>query len=257
MWNENYDLIEFLFTQVFYYDWDDSDRSFVSMPAKVGDARYQYTIAINKILSAENIGWRLIHGILEKSGNEILAGPVLGKVRLLLANPLYKGPNDQFNNALKFFNQRPNADKVNCIKEAVGALEGLARILLKDFAITLGKATEAFAKMGVLKKPLDRTFHALFGYASELPGARHGAHDLPEIDMNETEFVLYASASCMLLLASRYQPPAAIPETPTTIRAEVPKKPIIFDFPGEDFPKDEPADKKEEADPPPADEVPF
>jgi hypothetical protein len=258
-WNEVFDLIQYLFTEVHYCEYDQGPEEWFEVPPKFADARYKYTIKVNSILSTENIGWTLKNGILERSGNEVITGAVLAKARSLLTNPLYKGPEDQFSHALKFYNQRPKADKVNCIKEAVGALEGLARVLLQDSSITLGKAIEKLVSKGVIKKPFDRTFHALFGYASELPGARHGAAKVPEIDMNETEFVLYTSASCMLLLASRYQPPAAILEKPTISRAKLPKKPIVFDFPEEDIPPDAPAGKKEEPDVPPDDDdiVPF
>jgi len=256
-WNEVFDVIQFLFTEVYYYSYDEQENEWMIFPAKFSDARYQYTIKVNSILSTENIGWKLKSGFLERSGNETLDSEVLIKARKLLSNPAYQGPNEQFNSALKFFNQRPAPDKVNCIKEAVGALEGLARVLLKDPTVTLGKATDIFVKKGIIKKPFDRTFHALFGYASEMPGARHGAHDLPDIDMYETEFVLYSSASCMVLLAGCH-PFNIIPEKPAEIRAKELEKPVISDFPEEEFPENDPT--KEEEDPPEFpgdDEVPF
>jgi len=57
----------------------------------------------------------------------------------------FEGPNYQFLKAIDFFNKRPKPDLENCVKEAVGALEGVARILLKDRNITLGKATDKLA----------------------------------------------------------------------------------------------------------------
>jgi hypothetical protein len=150
-WNQVFDLIQCLFTEVHYCEYDPGPEGWFEDPKKYADARYKYTIKINGILSAENIGWTLKSGILERSGNEVLTEAVMNQARALLSNPLYKGPEDQFNRALKFYNQPLKPDKANCIKEAVGALEGLVRILTKDPAISLGKAIEKLAATGVIK----------------------------------------------------------------------------------------------------------
>lgn len=250
-WSEIFDLIEFLFTQVFYFDWDDSERSLLPVPAKVGDARYQYTIAINKILSSENIGWKLKKGQLERVGSEILDGETIEKARKLLMNPDFEGPNVQFNKALGFFNKRPRPDLENCVKESVCALEGLVRILLKDNNITLGDATSLMVGRKIIRKPFDKTFHALYGFVSSEPGLRHGAHALSKIDIAETEFVLYSSAACMVFVANRF---GAMPREilPTSSRSKPPEE----EFPELDEPAEFPEDDTPNT-PVDDDEVPF
>jgi hypothetical protein len=84
------------------------------------------------------------------------------------------------------------------------------------------------------------------------PGPRHGAHILPTIDLAETEYVLYNSAVCMLLLAKKYEV-VPIDDNKTS------KSPVIAndipDFPAEEETPDFPIEKE----PPefPDDEVPF
>jgi hypothetical protein len=75
---------------------------------------------------------------------------------------------------------------------------------MKDRNITLGNAVNVLVGRKVIRKPFDKTFHALYGFVSSEPGPRHGAHVLPSIDIPEAEFVLYNSAVCMLFLANKF-----------------------------------------------------
>jgi len=155
-------------------------------------------------LASENVGWRLKKGKLERVGSEVLDREIIEKARGLLINPDFAGPNSQFNKAFELLSKRPNPDLENCVKDAVGALEGLARILLKDNTITLGKAVDKLVGKKVIRKPFDATFHSLYGFVSTEPGARHAAYILPSIDFAEAEFVLYNSAVCILFLANKF-----------------------------------------------------
>ena len=71
-WNEIYDLVEFLFTQVSFCELDEYGMEWITFPEKTGSARYQYTKDINHILSSEYIGWKLKKGQLERIGSEVL-----------------------------------------------------------------------------------------------------------------------------------------------------------------------------------------
>lgn len=251
-WFEIFDLIEFLFITVQYYDYDESEREWNVFPNRVGEARYQYTKDINNLLSSENLGWRLKKGRLERLGSEFLDKEVVEKVSKLLLNPDFIGPNNQFNKALEFFSKRPKPDLENCVKEAVCALEGLVRILLKDKNITFGDAINHMVGRKIIRKPLDKTFHSLYGFVSSEPGPRHGAHILPTIDLAETEYVLYNAATCMLFLADKFnilsveeKPAEGLP--PEDEVSVFPAKEETPDFPTEEEPPEFPGD----------DEVPF
>ncbi|MBU4494434.1 MAG: hypothetical protein ABIN18_15100 [Pseudomonadota bacterium] len=203
-WNELYDLIQHLFTLVVSYDYDEEDECWKFFPERVGNIRYSFTVEINKLLDAENIGWRLKKGMLEREGSEYLDKETIEKTKKVLGHPDYIGPNYQFLKAIDFFNKRPKPDLENCIKEAVGALEGVVRILMNDNNITLGKAVDKLIATGKMRKPFDKVFHVLYGFASSEPGPRHGAFELSKIDIGETEFVLYNSAACMLFLCKKF-----------------------------------------------------
>ncbi len=203
-WNKIFDLIEYLYKLVVYYDYDEEKGSWRVFPEYVREIRYNYTIKINDLLSSENIGWRLKKGELEREGSEYLDRETIERVKKVLKHSDFEGPNNQFLKAIDFFNKRPKPDLENCVKEAVGALEGVARILLKDRNITLGKATDKLVKRNKIRKPFDKIFHVLYGFVSNEPGSRHGAFKLSEIDLGETELVLYNSAACMLFLCEKF-----------------------------------------------------
>jgi len=201
--NEIFDLIEYLYQILVYTELDD-DFGFCEIPGLEKEIRCKYTTDINNLLSSENIGWHLKKGKLERKGSEYLDKEIIERVKSVLKHPDFKGPNNQFNKAIDFFNKRPKTDIENCVKEAVGALEGVARILLRDKNITLGKAINKIVKMGKMRKPFDKIFGALYGIASTEPGIRHGAFELSNASIAEANFVLYNSAACMLFLCEKF-----------------------------------------------------
>jgi len=183
----------------------DQIEGYYVIPENVGKIRYQYTIKINKLLSSENIGWRLKKGKLERTGSEFLDKEIIEKTRKVLKHPDFIGPNNQFNKALDFFNKRPKPDLENCVKEAVGALEGVARVLLNDRNISLGKAADKLVGLREIRKPFDKIIDVLFGFASAEPGIRHAAFKISKIDIVETELVLYNAAACMIFLCKKFE----------------------------------------------------
>lgn len=193
-WYEIFDLMEYLFNIIHPGD------KYKDIPS----IRYQYTVDINRLMDSENIGWHLSRGKFERRGSEYLDKETIHKVRNLLINPVFSGPSVQFNKAVDFLSKRPAPDKENCVKEAVGALEGVARILLDDKNITLGKAVDRLVKENKVRKPFDKIFHALYGFASSEPGVRHAAIDVSPIDIGEAWFVLYSAAACMIFLCDKF-----------------------------------------------------
>jgi hypothetical protein len=99
----------------------------------------------------------------------------------------------------------------------------------------LGDAIKEFVGKKLVRKPLDKAFHALYGFVSTEPGSRHGAYDLSSLDIPEAELVLYSSAACMLFLAKKYgiSPPAE--EAALSSGANVSADGRVSEFPdGED-----------------------
>ncbi len=69
----------------------------------------------------------------------------------------------------------PTPDLANAAKEAVGAVEALARITVGDSRATLGEAIKTLGAAGRVKPPLLKGIEELWGWACGEPGVRHAA----------------------------------------------------------------------------------
>ena len=203
-WYELFELIEYLYGLVAFYYYDEYKQQWQSFTDQVNQIRYDYTVKINQLFEDENIGWRLKKGKFERIGQEFLETEVIQKTKDILKNELFAGPNKQFNKAIGFLSKRPDPDLENCVKEAVGALEGVARLLINDETVSLGKAVDKLIAMGKIRKPFDKIFDALYGFASTVPGARHAAVKPSNMSVPEASFVLYSSAVCIVFLCETF-----------------------------------------------------
>ncbi len=203
-WYELFELIEHLYDILVFPAYDESQQCWRDFPERVREIRYTYTIDINKLFEGENIGWRLEKGKLERIVPDFLETEVIQKTKGILKNQLFTGPNNQFNKAFGFLSKRPYPDLENCVKEAVGALEGVARLLLKKEKVSLGEAVDKLINIGKIRKPFDKIFHVVYGFASNEPGVRHAAIKPSNMTVQEASFVLYCSAVCILFLCETF-----------------------------------------------------
>jgi hypothetical protein len=89
-------------------------------------------------------------------------------------------------------------DLEKAVSESVGALEGVARIITgqKDF----GKAVDAALSGREGAGALGASLKALYGYASQLPGARHGRHSEPDVTIADARVVVRMAGSAIAYL---------------------------------------------------------
>ncbi len=121
------------------------------------------------------------------------------QVQEKLSAPRYAAAKEHFSKAVSYM-AGPSPDWPNAAKEAVTAVESLAKIVSDREDETLGKAVAHLRATGKLAPPLDRVFDALWGYTSSTPGVRHGGTSPPTITETEAAFVVNLSASAILYL---------------------------------------------------------
>ncbi len=100
------------------------------------------------------------------------------------------------------FHENSPADESNACKEAVSAVEQLARIVVDDQSATLGGAITSLRASGRLQPPLLRCFEDLWGWASSTPGVRHGSAQTSNVDAPTAAYVLKCSEAALGLLLS-------------------------------------------------------
>jgi hypothetical protein len=90
----------------------------------------------------------------------------------------YSAVRTQYQRALDALHGRP-PDLERAVAEALNALEAVARVRSgkKDFGKAIDAALDGRPHAGALAA----TLKALYGWASQLPGARHGRHEEPDL----------------------------------------------------------------------------
>jgi len=112
----------------------------------------------------------------------------------------YNSVLEQFQKAIKFLYDSKPPDSLNCVKEAVGAVEALAKILLNQPSKTLGDLAKPLS-VAYLKHPaMEKIIHGIYGVASDIPGARHGAYRTPDFDKYDAEYILNVASSVIIYL---------------------------------------------------------
>ncbi len=111
-----------------------------------------------------------------------------------LSAPRYSSVLEHWSKARNFFDNEP-LDFKNAAKEAISAVEALAKLITNQPNATLG---EAVKKLGPLIHPaLGRAMKGVWGYASAVPGVRHGGTALSNVAEEDAGFIL---ESCELLI---------------------------------------------------------
>jgi hypothetical protein len=105
----------------------------------------------------------------------------------------------QYLRALRSLHGRP-ADPEKAVADALGALEGVARISTgkKDF----GRAIDSiFSTAPGWHKALAESLKKLYAYSSQLPGARHGRHQEAEPVIQEALYTVRACGAAIAYIA--------------------------------------------------------
>ena len=162
----------------------------------------QFSNEVNELFVRHYFGYELRDGRVERVGANVQEEPI-AEARAILRDPELSGPDKQFQKALAFYNRRPEPDCENCVKEAVGAVEALARVLLQDDSLLLSAAAKRLQKEKGVNPNLLRLISDLYAYRGDAKGVAHGL-TAKEVGLAEAEFVLSASANAIVYLARLY-----------------------------------------------------
>ena len=108
--------------------------------------------------------------------------------------------------ALKALSPRPNVDAPGAIYHAMGALEAVARDMVGDKSLLLGKSSIAIRKL--LPAPLDIAFSKIRGYASNV--SRHVTEGRDPSN-EEAELVVGLASSAVTYLIRKGPVPRPTP----------------------------------------------
>jgi len=145
-------------------------------------------------------------GMLERITAEIdLFGvkhrPIGAGVILQLQAQPYSGPRQHWIEAQAALRSSPPRF-THAAREAVHAVEGMAKIVAESPNDTLGGCIAVLRKRGVLDAPTAKTLDALWGLVNTIQGIRHGAREVQYLTQARAEHIVGLAEAALKLLLS-------------------------------------------------------
>lgn len=148
---------------------------------------------INKVLSEEKAGYRMIDGLITPITSELELNS-LSKSMSTKFEPV----NTHFRKALELYSKRKNPDYENSIKESISAVEAICCIITgtNGAQATLGKALKKLKDNGVyIHTAMESAFSSLYGYTSDENGIRHGATYASKVEAEDAKFMMISCSA--------------------------------------------------------------
>lgn len=157
----------------------------------------EYETTVNRVLARNGIAYEMRDGKFQPFDPE---GDALG---LELQNPVQGGQfatvREQFQRALDAVSGI-NPDARTAIREATNALEAFGRIRTGKPSASFGDVVPPLLGGTPSRKALGASLKTLYGYASQVPGARHGNHVKENITLAEARFTVRVCGAALALL---------------------------------------------------------
>lgn len=157
---------------------------------------------IEAIFAEENLPYAMTPNGIVWRFSQPAAAAINEATRLLVEDESLRGPAEQWQKALGHLSERP-PDAQNCIKDAVGALEGTGRILSGRDVETLSKLIVPFSKEIGMHPTLATVADKLYAYRGDEQAVAHGAiRELGGLAA-EAELVLHLSAATIVYFVKK------------------------------------------------------
>lgn len=191
-WFETYDILEFLV------------ENHLGMTVKTtygGRDRYYHAVkpdyireVVNRILEAELSGFRFIGNILTPISDKAEVVEIEEAMTRSTAQGL-DGAREHLKASLKLLGKKPEPDYRNAIKEAISAVESVARQLSGSPKTGIEGALEKLSKSTEIHPALKTGFKNLYGYASNEDGIRHAILDQPKVGFVEAKYMIVSCSA--------------------------------------------------------------
>lgn len=160
---------------------------------------------VNGILQKEGVPWRVNANKVTRDRPAPIQQQI-SAANALLSNPRYAQVDEQFRKAIDFLDRRPNPDLPNAVKDAVGAIEGLARIISNSSSGNLNALINDQPIRDRIHPALRQSIEKLYAYRGDVGGAAHSNVSAHEVSDEDAEFVIGMTASTLILLSSSAAP---------------------------------------------------
>ncbi len=174
-WRAVYDLIDFVV------------QEFPSKPDNLIDA-------FNKALKREGSAFRFVLGTLSPISENIEISAIDEAAKEAKLRGLH-GAAEHIASAIEMLGRRPAADYRNAVKEAICAVESVAKQLTGEEGATLGPALANLAGKTAIHSALLTGFKSIYGYTADADGIRHAILDTPTVDFAEAKYMVVSCSA--------------------------------------------------------------
>lgn len=183
-WNEVYEFVEAHIASV-----DEEDRA---------KRMKEY----NSLFETEKSGYRFLNGELASITNreEIETFEKAGETP-------YASVNKHIQKAIALYSDVNSPDYENSVKESISAVEALCSIITGETGsqATLGKMLKHLEDKGVkIPQAMKNAYSALYGYASEEGGIRHGSKEFQGVPAEDAKYMLVSCSAFVNYLIEKW-----------------------------------------------------
>lgn len=200
-WFEVYNLLEFI-AQDFLQDEKIHFMDNLSGGTGILPSASEFEQEVNEILERELSGYRFIQKQIVPISNEIETSVIKEALKQSEQAGL-QGAHTHLKTALEFLSKKPNADYRNSIKEAISAVESLAKYITGVKGQGLKEPLDEFSSKIPIHGALKEAFIKLYGYSSNEQGIRHALLDAPNVGLEEAQFMLVSCSAFVSYLISK------------------------------------------------------
>jgi len=189
-WYETYNLIEFLadnhrvLTRISY------GHGYTYHKTKSDELKTHF----NSIFERELSGFRFISGVLSPISDKVEQTAIEDTINAAREANLF-GAQEHLETSLKLLGKKPEPDYRNSIKEAISAVESVAKKISGSHSNGLSGAIEELSQQTDLHRALKAGFNSLYGYSSDTDGVRHAILDQPSIGFVEAKYMLVSCSA--------------------------------------------------------------
>lgn len=174
------------FTWFEVYDFIEMHLAFLSESERTQRAE-QY----NEVLEQEKAGYRIVAGEIAPITNE----SEIQCVENAATTP-YQSVNQHIQKALSLYADIKSPDYENSVKESISAVEAICCVISGKPGAVFGDAIEKLKEKGVhIHGAMEKAFKALYGYASDENGIRHGGIDFTSVPSEDAKYMLISCSA--------------------------------------------------------------
>jgi len=190
-WYQAYDLVEFV---VHNHTMMTTIHRARGYPDTHRISTDQLITGLNRILERELSGFRFIQGALAPITDPAEVAEVEDAAKATQRVGLY-GAQEHIRVAVGLLGKKPEPDYRNAIKEAISAVESVAKQFAGSDSATLDAALKELSSKIELHGALKAGFSNLYGFTSDESGVRHAILEQPSVGFAEAKYMIVACSA--------------------------------------------------------------